>query len=47
MNYFVADYGIQLIGSSPFDAQANGQAKASNKVLIGILEKILEENSRH
>ena len=34
MNYFVADYGIQLIKSTLFYAQANGQAKASNKVLI-------------
>ena len=44
MNYFVADYEIQLIRSTPFYAQANGQAEASNKVLIGILEKMLEEN---
>ena len=46
MNYFVADYGIQLIRSTPFYAQANRQAKTSKKVLIGILEKILEENPR-
>ena len=46
MNYFVADYGIQLIISTPLYAQANGQAKASNKVLIGILEKMLEKNPR-
>ena len=44
MNYFSVDYGIQLIISTLFYAQANGQAKASNKVLIGILEKMLEEN---
>ena len=46
MNYFVVDYGIQLTISTPFYAQVNGQAKASNKVLIGILMKILEENLR-
>ena len=46
MNYFVVDYGIQLIRSILFYAQANGQAEASNKVLIGILKKILEENPR-
>ena len=46
MNYFIADYEIQLIRSTPFYAQANGQAEASNKVLIGILEKMLEENLR-
>ena len=46
MNYFTTDYGIQLIKSSPFYAQANGQVETSNKVLIRILEKMLEENPR-
>ena len=46
MNYFAVDYWIQLIRSIPFYAQANGQAEASNKVLIRILEKMLEENPR-
>ena len=46
MNYFAVDFGIQLIGSIPFYAQANRQPKASNKVLIGILDKMLEENPR-
>ena len=46
MNYSATDYGIQLIRSTPLYAQANGQAEASNKVLIGILEKMLEENPR-
>ena len=46
MNYFLVDYEIQLIISTPCYAQAKGQAEASNKVLIGILEKILEENLR-
>ena len=46
MNYFAADYGIQRIKSTPFYAQANDQAEASNKVLIGILEKMLEENPK-
>ena len=46
MNYFAANYGIQLIISTPFYAQVNGQEEASNKVLIGILEKILEKNPK-
>ena len=46
MNYFAVDYGIQLIRSTPFYAQANGQAKSFNKVLIGILEKMLVENPK-
>ena len=46
MTYFAKDYDIQLIRSTPFYAQANGQANASNKVLINILEKMLEDNPR-
>ena len=46
MNYFAADYGIQLIISTPFYVQANGQAEASNKMLIGILEKMLKKNPK-
>ena len=46
MTYFAKDYDIQLIRSTPFYAQENGQAEASNKVLINILEKMLEDNLR-
>ena len=46
MTYFAEDYGIQLIISTPFYAQANGQAKASNKVLKNIFKKMLEDNPR-
>ena len=44
MTYFTKDYDIQLIRSTPFYAQANEPGKASNKVLINILEKMLEDN---
>ena len=46
MNYIVADYGIQLIISTSFYAQDNGQVEASNNVLIGIYEKMSEEDQR-
>ena len=46
MTYFAKDYGIQLIIFTPFYAQENGHAEASNKVLISILEKVLENNPR-
>ena len=46
MTYFSKDCGIQLIKSIPFYAQENRQAEASNKVLISILEKMLEDNPR-
>ena len=46
MTYFVKDYGIQPIRSTPSYVEANGQAKAANKVLISILKKMLEDNPR-
>ena len=46
MNYFAADYRIQLIRSTHFYGQANKQVEAFNKVLIGILEKMLEDNPK-
>ena len=47
MAYFSEDYDIQLAKSTPFYAQANGQTESSNKVLINILEKMLEDNPRN
>ena len=47
MTYFAKEYGIQLIRSSLFYAQENGQAEAYNKVLINILEKMLVDNPRY
>ena len=44
MTYFAKDYDIQLIISTPLYTQANGQAEASNEVVISILEKMLEDN---
>ena len=46
MKEFIEDYGIKHLTLTPHYAQANGQAKASNKIIIGILEKILEDNPR-
>jgi hypothetical protein len=37
---------IKLMNSSPYYAQANGQAKASNKVMIKIIKKRIKDNSR-
>ena len=44
MTYFAKDYGIQLIRYTPSYVEANGQTKVSNKVLISILDKMLEDN---
>ncbi|KAM2386308.1 hypothetical protein ACFX1X_038800 [Malus domestica] len=40
---YTASLKIQLEQSTPYYPQANGQADASNKVLIGTLEKIIKE----
>jgi hypothetical protein len=43
---FAASIGFKLINSSPYYAQANGQAKASNQILIKIIKKKFKENLR-
>ena len=35
-----------MLNSSPYYAQANGQAKSSNKILIKIIKKNIEDNPR-
>jgi hypothetical protein len=37
---------IKFLNSSPYYAQANGQAEASNKVLMKIIKKRIEDNLR-
>jgi hypothetical protein len=43
---FAADVGIKLIRSSPYYAQANGQAKASNQSLIKLIKRKIDEHPR-
>jgi hypothetical protein len=43
---FVQSMKIKLMNSSPYYALANGQAKASNKVLIKIIKKRIKDNPR-
>ncbi|KAK1694107.1 hypothetical protein QYE76_010804 [Lolium multiflorum] len=43
---FCDDMGIKLIRSSPYYAQANGQAEASNQSLIKLIKRKIEENPR-
>ncbi|KAM5585178.1 hypothetical protein ABKV19_004529, partial [Rosa sericea] len=42
----VIDLGIQFVHSTPYYAQSNGQAEASNKIIITLLKKMLVENPR-
>ena len=43
---FTADMGIKLLNSSPYNAQANGQAEASNQIMIKLIKKKIEEQPR-
>jgi hypothetical protein len=43
---FIADMGIKLIKSSPYYAQANGQAEASNQSLIKLIKRKIDEYPR-
>jgi hypothetical protein len=38
--------GIKLLNSSPYYAQANGQAEASNKIVIKIIQKKIDQKPR-
>jgi hypothetical protein len=43
---FADSYGIKLLNSSPYYAQANGQAESSNKTLVKLIKKKIEDNPR-
>ncbi|KAK1651182.1 hypothetical protein QYE76_068987 [Lolium multiflorum] len=43
---FCEDMGIKSIRSSPYYAQANGQAEASNKSLIKLIKRKIDEHPR-
>ena len=43
---FIESYKIKLLNSSPYYAQVNGQAESSNKILIKLIKKKIEENPK-
>jgi len=43
---FAESYKIKILNSSPYYAQANGQAESSNKILIRLIKKKIEENPK-
>ncbi|XP_051140123.1 uncharacterized protein LOC127257695 [Andrographis paniculata] len=43
---FLAEFNIKLHHSSPYYPQANRLAEAANKIVIGIIQKIVEGNPR-
>ncbi len=44
---FADSMGIKLLNSSPYYAQANGQAEASNKSLIKLIKRKISDYPRH
>jgi ribonuclease HI len=43
---FAESYKIKMLNSSPYYAQANGQAESSNKTLIKLIKKKIEDHPR-
>ena len=43
---FAASMGIKLLNSSPYYAQANGQAEASNKGIIKLIKRKIDEQPK-
>jgi hypothetical protein len=43
---FATSMGIKILNSSPYYAQANGQAKAANKGVIKLIKRKVEEQQR-
>jgi hypothetical protein len=44
---FAELYIIKLLNSSPYYAQANGQAESSNRALINLIKKKISNNPKH
>ena len=43
---FATGMGIKLLNSSPYYAQANGQAESSNKGIIKLIKRKIEEQPK-
>jgi transposase InsO family protein len=43
---FAASTGFKLLNLSPYYVQANGQAEASNQILIKLIKKKIRENPK-
>src|SRR5664279_6262137 len=43
---FAESLGIKMLSSSPYYAQANGQAESSNKILIKLIKKKVQDYPR-
>ena len=43
---FAQQFGIKMLHSTPYYAQTNGQAEATNKLLISMIKKGVEDQPR-
>jgi transposase InsO family protein len=43
---FAKSYKIKILNSSPYYVQTNSQVESSNKILIKLIKKKIEENPR-
>jgi hypothetical protein len=43
---FAESIGIKMLSSSPYYAQANGQAESSNKILVKLIKKKVQDHPR-
>jgi transposase InsO family protein len=43
---FAGSMGIKLLNSSPYYAQANSQAEASNKIMIKLIQKKIDQKPK-
>jgi transposase InsO family protein len=41
---FAQEYGIKILNSTPYYAQANGQAESTNKIIKANLRKVIDNN---
>ncbi|GAB2268987.1 hypothetical protein Dimus_038752 [Dionaea muscipula] len=42
----LGEFGVRLVNSTPYYAQSNGQAEASNKMIKGVIRKLIDKNPR-
>ncbi|XP_058217034.1 uncharacterized protein LOC131327929 [Rhododendron vialii] len=43
---YAQKYGIQILNSTPYYAQANGQVESTNKIIKNTLAKVIDDNPR-
>ena len=47
MQEFASEIGFKLVTSTPYYPQANGQVKASNEIIIGLIKKHVSKKPKN